>query len=256
MTYKILQDYEYTGNDYWNWHAWIDGTPDELAKVERVEWLLHPSFTPSVVESTNRASKFRLKTSGWGTFLLRAQVQGINGSIVTLRHQLELRYPDDAKPPMRGVTSRSGPPRAKPRPEVLGASSEPRFPRKIFLSYGAEDRGEVLKLRQTLESLGLQVFDDRNIGAGESWEVALRNLQAASDATIAYVPSDIPSPFVARDVKASMQSGKPTLVITNQDTRPIAGLDSAVPVARTSLDDPRAVSRALEMFTLPSSDSV
>jgi hypothetical protein len=38
--------------------------------------------------------KFRLETSGWGTFRLRAEVIMKNGRKQDLRHELELHYPD------------------------------------------------------------------------------------------------------------------------------------------------------------------
>lgn len=246
MTLRIAQDYEYAGDDYWHWRAWIEGPASDLATVESVKWLLHPSFTPSVVESTDRASGFRLETSGWGTFVLKADLHRTDGSVSALHRTLKLAYPESETSPR----TRDGLAKGHDLPAASGTAL-----RKVFLSYGAEDRRRAVGLRHTLESLGLQVVDDSQIGPGEPWELAARNLQAGADATIAYVSSDTPSPFVAREVNASMQAGKPTLVIASDEFESIIGVDSAVPVTRINTEDPTGISVALKMLKLPSGNS-
>jgi hypothetical protein len=261
MTLRIAQDYEYAGDDYWHWRAWIEGRASDLAAVESVKWLLHPSFTPSVVESTDRGSGFRLESSGWGTFVLKAELHRTDGSVSALRWTLKLAYPEsETSPP-----TRDGPAKDRDLPAASGAAPPAAAPqegalregalRKVFLSYGAEDRRRAVGLRHTLESLGLQVVDDSQIGPGEPWELAARNLQAGADATIAYVSSDTPSQFVAREVNTSMQAGKPTLVIASDEFESIIGVDSAVPVARINTEDPTGISVALKMLKLPSGNS-
>jgi len=39
----IAQDFEYIGNDYWRWRAWIEGKPSDLDAIEKVTWFLHPT---------------------------------------------------------------------------------------------------------------------------------------------------------------------------------------------------------------------
>jgi hypothetical protein len=70
-----------------------------------------------------------------------------------------------------------------------------------------------------------------------------------------YVSSDTPSPFVAREVNASMQAGKPTLVIASDEFESIIGVDSVVPVTRINTEDPTGISVALKMLKLPSGNS-
>src|SRR4051812_27706932 len=62
----IAQDYEYQGSDYWKWSVWIDGTDEELDKIESVEYTLHPTFPNPVRVVDGRATKFRLDSAGVG----------------------------------------------------------------------------------------------------------------------------------------------------------------------------------------------
>jgi len=44
----------------------------------------------------DRSTKFRLKASGWGVFLIRVTVKTKNGNDVPLTHYLKLEYPGQA----------------------------------------------------------------------------------------------------------------------------------------------------------------
>jgi len=90
----IRQSEKYKGDDWWAWSVWLDGTEAELDGVARVEWRLHPTFPNPVRIVADRASKFRLDTGGWGTFVVHAVVHRKAGSTERLRHSLELNYPD------------------------------------------------------------------------------------------------------------------------------------------------------------------
>jgi hypothetical protein len=94
--------------------------------------------------------------------------------------------------------------------------------------------------------------DVSQVAPGQSWDMAIRDLQAGTEATVAFVSSDTPSPFVVREVNASQQAGKPTLVIASDDFDSILGIDAAVPVARTSPDDPSGIAAALQKLQLSS----
>jgi len=87
---KIAQDSRYRGNDWWDWSVWIEGTSSELDQIDEVTWRLHPTFSPSKVTKRDRTTGFRLDTSGWGTFTIRADLKLTNRSSQTLKHELEL----------------------------------------------------------------------------------------------------------------------------------------------------------------------
>ena len=99
MPIRIAQSFNYKDNDWWEWSVWIDGTDSELDEVSSVEYTLHPSFPNPVRTMTDRASKFRLDTAGWGSFTVYAKATHRNGSQTLMEHELELRYPD-GKPTM------------------------------------------------------------------------------------------------------------------------------------------------------------
>ncbi len=89
---EIKQDEKYDGPDWWRWSVWLDG--DDLAQVDKVVWKLHPTFREPELEVANRKDKFRINASGWGGFLVKADVHMRDGSTTQLRHELELHYPD------------------------------------------------------------------------------------------------------------------------------------------------------------------
>jgi hypothetical protein len=105
---NILQDQTYRGEDWWDWSVWLDGPKEEMDAVERVLWRLHPTFTPSTVTTTDRNAAFRLRTSGWGTFKIRADVALRGGGERRLEHELELFYPDTDEPSSRRPSEKDG----------------------------------------------------------------------------------------------------------------------------------------------------
>lgn len=96
---EIRQSETYLGNDWWDWSVWIDGSDAELDDVSHVEWRLHPTFPDPVRRVTDRVSKFRLDTGGWGTFVVHAVVHTKSGTPHRLRHQLQLHYPGGSSAP-------------------------------------------------------------------------------------------------------------------------------------------------------------
>lgn len=100
MTLRIEEGSKYRGEDYWDWWIWIEGSQEELDQIDHVTYILHPTFPNPVREVKNRSTKFRLDTSGWGVFLIRATIKHKNGKETPLTHNLTLKYPDQA--PTRG----------------------------------------------------------------------------------------------------------------------------------------------------------
>lgn len=94
MAYKLAQDFEYKGDDWWEWSVWVDASDDEINKIKFVEYTLHPTFPNPVRIIKNRQTKFRLETAGWGIFTIYAQAVLQNGEKVNMEHELELYYPD------------------------------------------------------------------------------------------------------------------------------------------------------------------
>jgi transcription initiation factor IIF auxiliary subunit len=96
MTLRIEQGFKYQGDDWWKWWIWVDGPPEELDQIDRVTYILHPTFPNPVRDVKNRNTNFLLQTSGWGVFLIRAKVKHKDGRETSLTHNLRLEYPEDA----------------------------------------------------------------------------------------------------------------------------------------------------------------
>lgn len=93
----IQQSESYVADDWWNWSVWIEGAPEELDGVSRVEWQLHPTFPNPIRVITDRTTNFRLDTAGWGVFPIHAAIHFSDGRMEKLRHYLELHYPDGGR---------------------------------------------------------------------------------------------------------------------------------------------------------------
>lgn len=117
MELKIERATEYQGNDYWRWSVWLSGPATDLDQVKYVEYRLHPTFPNPVRRIDSREDNFKLRSAGWGEFLIYANVATKNGDTIRLSHRLELRYPSGQR-----------------------RQIEESIPiRKIFLSFNHED---------------------------------------------------------------------------------------------------------------------
>lgn len=97
MNLRVDQNQKYVEEDWWDWSVWIEGPNDELDQVEEVTYKLHPTFPKPVRTVTDRLSKFKLESEGWGSFPIRVKVQLKNGAVIKLEHELELFYPEGTK---------------------------------------------------------------------------------------------------------------------------------------------------------------
>jgi transcription initiation factor IIF auxiliary subunit len=94
MGLEIEQDFQYQGEDWWRWWVWLEGSDEDLDAVQEVTYILHPTFPNPVRTIRSREDKFRLETSGWGTFTIYAKVLHKDGEVSDLQHDLILRYGD------------------------------------------------------------------------------------------------------------------------------------------------------------------
>ena len=242
MSYRIEQDFEYAGKDYWHWRAWIDADAAEMEQVAKVVWILHPSFKRTRVESSKPEHGFRLVASGWGTFRLRAEVVLKAGPVVTLSRNLKLEYPDrGADEGLRGgsnsgdYSTQQAPARGlRTGPDVAAASvtaAESRqrsTGRSVFLSYSGEDSRAASRLRSQLENAGVSVLDASRIESGQSWAEALRQMMARADAVVALVTEREASPFVVDELQAALAAEKPTLALV-----PLGGMAGSLASGNT-----------------------
>lgn len=213
MSYRIIQDADYVGADYWSWSACIDATPDELDQVESVVWILHPTFEPSRVENRSRQTGFKLTTSGWGTFLLRAELHLRGGELRSLSHMLRLNYPNDEEAMSSAVSN------------VSATRSAPtkRVGPKVFLSYASEDESHAQQVRSSVERMGGVVVDARSIRPDLPIDAAIRKLIRESDGVVSLLRSDYASPSVIQETKLAKAEEKPLLEVVPEEMDPTSG---------------------------------
>jgi transcription initiation factor IIF auxiliary subunit len=95
MALKLRNSWKYIGDndgDWWEWKAFLDDFGSgELANVESVEYVLHPTFPEPVREVDDPDDGFALETGGWGEFKLKAFVHLKDGEKIKLTHDLVLK---------------------------------------------------------------------------------------------------------------------------------------------------------------------
>ena len=93
MNFFVAQNQKYEGENWWRWSLWIEGSDDDLDRIESVTYRLHSTFPEPIRVVTDRASKFQLRCSGWGIFLIPVEVRLKSGKTIQLVHQLQFTVP-------------------------------------------------------------------------------------------------------------------------------------------------------------------
>jgi len=63
-----------------------------MDEVEKVKYILHPTFKQPLRLAKDPNDNFSIKTNGWGTFDIKAVAYMKDGSKIKLEHSLELHY--------------------------------------------------------------------------------------------------------------------------------------------------------------------
>lgn len=93
MNFIVAQNQKYEGDHWWKWSLWIDGSSEDLDRIDSVTYRLHPTFPEPIRTVTNRASKFQLRCSGWGIFRIPVEVRLKDGKTIKLAHDLQFSFP-------------------------------------------------------------------------------------------------------------------------------------------------------------------
>lgn len=183
-SFKTAQSVKRVSDGRWDWSVWIEGTDSDLDKVERVRYLLHPSFSEPIQERTDRASKFRLDEFGWGEFTLKLEVRTRDGELARLKHILR-----------------------------FGASYPLRKLPQVFISSAATDQRLVSLLTTSLESRGVEVISSRDLSVGDSWRETIENKIDLSDMVLALVSTPL-SRSVAQELMVAKNREIPVKIVT------------------------------------------
>lgn len=223
MTYSIQQSSKNIGNQLWQWWSWIEASDAELDQVKEVIWYLHETFPKPVIKKTSRKNKFQLKQSGWGIFLLYADVNLKNNETISLSHQLSFVDADSEAEadtqPVKGMLK----------------DTPPKEQTKVFLSYGAEDSKLALKVSKDLMGKGYIVLDMNSVKPGMPFKLAQQKLLRESDMIMGLVTSDVASPYVLDDLNRAEQSNKAAIALIEKNIKPI-GLDPKLKQISFSMD--------------------
>lgn len=185
MAFQIIQQVRRQKETlhWWTWSIWLDAAPDQLDRVAKVVYHLHPSFKPPVRESTNRRSKFRIGGSSLSEFMIIARIVGATGEELELRHWLALS--DDAA-------------------RVCGAPPIIAKPQAI-LSYSLADAPYAQRLADALRHRDVEVKSPSELSSGEPW---LRTLaEQVGRAAVIMLVSDKISPWAESEAETFLPRG-------------------------------------------------
>jgi transcription initiation factor IIF auxiliary subunit len=92
VQFKVFQS---GGREHFHLKIWLDGPDDELDQVEKVEYLLHPTFRFRKKSSSNRMEKFAISIWTWGMFNIEATIHYNNGTTEKREYYLSYELPVD-----------------------------------------------------------------------------------------------------------------------------------------------------------------
>ncbi|MFN2507316.1 MAG: pYEATS domain-containing protein [Chthoniobacterales bacterium] len=95
MNLFVAQNQKYEGDHWWKWSLWIEGSDDDLDRIESVTYTLHPTFPEPIRTVTDPTTKFQLRCSGWGVFRIPVEVRLKGGGIIQLKHDLQFTFPQE-----------------------------------------------------------------------------------------------------------------------------------------------------------------
>jgi hypothetical protein len=200
MTLTVAQRAEPVDENHWAWSVWLEGSPAELDTVNEVVWKLHPTFSPSVHRVKSRAKKFKLNASGWGEFMIYAEVETKDGRSTSLEHWLTLgRTPSGAPAPTKTGEPPPGPDKTS-RPTV-------------FLSYSLDNANLAAHVAQALTKSNYSVTRDVDIPAGEELLLWSKD-QIAKSAAVLLLGADEVGIAQGREVQIAQSAGIPVIPVT------------------------------------------
>ena len=83
------------GHEHFHLGVWLEGSREELAEIDKVQYKLHPSFKKQIRESYARNNGFSITFWAWGMFDIEITLFYSNGTTEKLTHYLEFELPGD-----------------------------------------------------------------------------------------------------------------------------------------------------------------
>jgi len=204
----LTNDSKPDGEDWWEWSVWVEGSDEELSRVESVTYRLHPTFAQPLQTVDDRASKFRLRGSGWGEFAIRAEAKLRGGGLVALDRWLELRDAQGKRPS-----------------DDAGAGG--RKP-TVFISASAIDGEFVAELTDALGEQGIEARSQQDViePGSDFKDSAVQALEGADGVVVVF--SDSKSPWVEKEFERARTLRKPTFPVIVGDSQAPVDVSSMV----------------------------
>jgi|SRR5882724_6575245 len=196
---RIKQDATYEGGDRWKWSVWVEAPAEELDKIEYVEYILHPTFAEPIRRVADRSSRFRLDSSGWGEFTVRAVVANKDGEKKNLRRWLRLEYPAEE--------------REQGQRETTSGVEEPQQSQHVyFLSCAIGDSLFANAVSKALIAAGARVLMVADETSDLPWESSIDRLLDQADFGV-FIISDALSIWMQREIDATTKHEIPIIPV-------------------------------------------
>lgn len=92
IVYKVFKE---GGSEHYNIRLYVDGSDNELDKIESVQYILHPGFVDPIRMSENRDENFAIEIWTYGMFDIEVSFYLEDGSAETLHYYLTFSLPED-----------------------------------------------------------------------------------------------------------------------------------------------------------------
>ena len=171
--YVVEQDSQRddTKKNYYKWAVWIKALEGDLSEVERVEYLLHPTFPNRLRISSDASNGFRIESKGWGEFRIDISIiKKESAGMLQLAHWLVLSD-EDNEVVSRGV------------PDEIEA-------KKVYISYSKIDTRTAQTLENMLADLGMEVASGSDIQPGVSMKKYIEESIDSADVVITINPGN------------------------------------------------------------------
>ena len=182
----------------WKWSVFLEGDTSELNGVDKVVYQLHPTFKKPVRTVTNRKTRFRINSNGWGEFMIYANVVMKNGNDVTLQHWLRLR--EDV--------------------ETDSTDSESESGITVFLSSGLADSSMALTLSDALKARGVTVISSEDVESGSNVSESIEGMMSRADIAVGIV-SDASGRWAQREIEQLVERGKQVVPVIVEGARKV-----------------------------------
>jgi hypothetical protein len=200
MSLRIAEKSRRSGEGWWEWEVWLEGELSELDDVESVTYFLHPTFPEPLQVRTNREDAFRLRSSGWGEFKIRAKLSRRDGRHEELTHDLKLEGCEESRP-------------------VLPT---------IFVTSSMADARAAKEIRQSLQK-EMSFVDPSQLELERDVPCSLDTLVEGSDALVAVVSEGV-SPWQVQEIRLARKHGVPVIPVLLGEASFPEELGSAQPI--------------------------